>query len=708
MQTVALIAISLLISVSAPAQIPRATPGTAGDGTRPVAFARSRGAAGDAEAKLSPDLARLAPASGPVEVIVLLWDQEVTNVALDAASFATERAAFAAEAERSIDAVVGALGRSDLVVTRRYQSFAGFAARASIETLRRLAEDPLVRVVVPNLKAVPDRIQGNTITGVPAARVRGARGAGVSVAVIDDGVDYMHPELGGGRIPNSVVVAGWNFVNNTSDPAPGRDTTTNVLESHGTSVAAIIAGRGESHALSNGVAPDAKIVALRADASDQVLQALDWIVANGNRIQPNIRVVNMSISFPDGGFFTSNCDAAQIALTFASAVNRLTALNIAVVVSSGNQNKIDRTAIPACLSQAISVGATYDANIGRASFKECTDQSTAADIVTCYSNSASFVSLLAPSHLCRTAQAGGGYDPVFGGTSAAAPYTAGAFAVLMGAAPGRTPSQYRDVLRSTGRLIRDPKSGISTPRIDVDRALEALTQSSNPTFAYRYFIPAVARSVGQNGTFFQSEMRIFNRGTAPATVRMFLLQTTNNATAHSAEVTVQPGRSAAFADIVKTLIRLDAGIGSLLIDSTQPLHVTSSTFTTNNICPDRGGTLGQFIPASETSQASTRQRLYHVVHNSAFRTNLGLASVTRDPASVTIVVRDANGSVLGQTTASLGIFGWQQIGSIVDAVRGGTTDDAYIDVTSDRPLLTYVSIVDNKTGDPIYVGGTNQ
>jgi len=707
-RTAALVSISLLVSVSIDAQFDRPTPGPAGEGTRSAAFARFHGVAADAEAKLSPDLARLTPASGPADVIVLLWDQEVTNVALAAESFAAERSAFASEAERSIDAVLGALGSSDLVVTRRYHSFAGFAAQASVETLRRLAEDPLVRVVVPNLKAVPERIQGNAIIGIPATRARGARGAGVSVAVLDDGVDYMHPELGGGRIPNSVVVAGRNFENDTSDPAPGRDAKTNLLNSHGTSVAAIIAGRGETAALSNGVAPDAKIVALRAATFDQFLAAFDWIVANADRIQPNIRVVNMSNSFPGGGFFTSNCDADQIALPFASAFDRLAALDIAIVVSSGNQNKTDRTAMPACLSKAIAVGATYDANIGVGGFSICVDATTAADMVTCYSNSAPFVSLLAPSHDCRTAKAGGGYDPEFGGTSAAAPYTAGAFAVLMGAAPGRTPAQYRDVLRATGRSIRDAKSGISIPRIDVDRALEALTQSNNPTFSFRYFIPAVARAVGQNGTFFQTEMRIFNRGSAPATVRMFLLQTTDNPTAHSAEVIVSAGRSAAFSDIVKTLIRLDAGSGSLLIDSTQPLHVTSSTFTTNNICPDRGGTLGQFIPASETSEAGTRQRLYHVVQNAAFRTNLGLASVTRDPANITVVVRDANGNILGQTTTSLGIFGWRQIGAIVTAVNGGLTDDAYIDVTSDRPLLTYVSIIDNKTGDPIYVSGKNQ
>jgi subtilisin family serine protease len=97
--------------------------------------------------------------------------------------------------------------------------------------------------------------------------------------------------------------------------------------------------------------------------------------------------------------------------------------------------------------------AVYDANIGNIQFPElCTDATTAADKVTCYSNSAGFLTLLAPSHNARTPSmtiAGGGYTNTFGGTSAAAPYTAGAIAALMSVDPksNRPPAEYAQILR---------------------------------------------------------------------------------------------------------------------------------------------------------------------------------------------------------------------------------------------------------------------
>src|SRR5882672_3579603 len=59
-------------------------------------------------------------------------------------------------------------------------------------------------------------------------------GAGESVAIIDSGVDYMHPALGGGFGPGFKVVAGYDFVDNDSDPMDP--------DGHGTGIAGIIAG----------------------------------------------------------------------------------------------------------------------------------------------------------------------------------------------------------------------------------------------------------------------------------------------------------------------------------------------------------------------------------------------------------------------------------------------------------------------------------
>ena len=81
------------------------------------------------------------------------------------------------------------------------------------------------------------------------------RGSGYSVAIIDTGIDYNNPALGGGW--GKRVIAGYNFVNNTSDPMDDNG--------QGTHVAGII---GSSDSIYTGIAPDVNFIALKVlDAS---------------------------------------------------------------------------------------------------------------------------------------------------------------------------------------------------------------------------------------------------------------------------------------------------------------------------------------------------------------------------------------------------------------------------------------------------------
>jgi subtilisin family serine protease len=100
---------------------------------------------------------------------------------------------------------------------------------------------------------------------------------------------------------------------------------------------------------------------------------------------------------------------------------------------------------------------------------------THADLVTCYSNSAGILDLLAPANCAHTAKAGGGTEACFGGTSSATPFTAGVAAALLEAADDAlTNDQMRRLLVSSGVALSDPKSDWITPRIDADAALQAL------------------------------------------------------------------------------------------------------------------------------------------------------------------------------------------------------------------------------------------
>ena len=120
------------------------------------------------------------------------------------------------------------------------------------------------------------------------------QGAGETVAVIDTGIDYTHPDLGGGFGPGHKVVGGYDFADGDDDP---RDDN-----GHGTHVAGIIAGDPATPDGRTGVAPKANLTAYKVfDSSGSgeestVIEGLDAAVSADN---PNrADVVNMSLSGP--------------------------------------------------------------------------------------------------------------------------------------------------------------------------------------------------------------------------------------------------------------------------------------------------------------------------------------------------------------------------------------------------------------------------
>src|SRR5262249_24984699 len=191
-------------------------------------------------------------------------------------------------------------------------------------------------------------------------------GDGYSVAVIDTGIDYTHPALGGGW--GKRVIAGWDFVNNDQDPMDDNG--------HGTHVAGII---GSSDATYTGVAPHVRFVALKVlDASGSgsfgaVEDALQWVV--DHRAQFNIVAINLSLG---SGNYTSN-PYTFLDPEFAT----LTQQGVFISVASGNSyysfGSQQGLSYPAIDPYAVSVGAVWAGNFGPISWQSgAKDFSTAA------------------------------------------------------------------------------------------------------------------------------------------------------------------------------------------------------------------------------------------------------------------------------------------------------------------------------------------
>ena len=195
---------------------------------------------------------------------------------------------------------------------------------------------------------------------------------------------------------------------------------------HGTHVAGIAAGKSASF---SGVAKDAYVIAMQvfsmsssgnigAYTSDTV-KALERVYARSNNY--SIAAVNMSLG---GGLYTANCDS-NASLTKA-AIDNLRSVGIATVIASGNDGSTRSMGAPACISSDISVGSVFAAAGHSNACRGWNIGASKPDEVACSSNSASFLSLLAPGAMINSSVPGSTYSNK-GCTSMAAPHVASAW-----------------------------------------------------------------------------------------------------------------------------------------------------------------------------------------------------------------------------------------------------------------------------------------
>lgn len=130
------------------------------------------------------------------------------------------------------------------------------------------------------------------MTGVNKVHAMGNKGKGVKVGIIDSGVDYTHPALGGGFGPVFKDIGGYDFVGDNypnGDPVPDNDPLSQ-CNGHGTHVAGIVAADPDNEWNVTGVAPEASINSYRIfgcdDGADDsiVVDALLRAYEDGNGV----------------------------------------------------------------------------------------------------------------------------------------------------------------------------------------------------------------------------------------------------------------------------------------------------------------------------------------------------------------------------------------------------------------------------------------
>lgn len=271
--------------------------------------------------------------------------------------------------------------------------------------------------------------------GAPTAW-ENSTGNGITIAILDSGVDSSHPDLAG------KLVSGWNFIDNNSNTAD--------VYGHGTKVAGAAAAASNNALGVASVASGAKIMPLRVTNTSgtasltALASGLTWAADHG------ARVANLSFYGPSASS------------TVVSAAQYMKNKGGLVTVSAGNYGT---EATFASTSTMIIVSATGS-----------------TDARTSWSSYGAYVDVAAPGDGIWTTIKGGGYGAV-SGTSFSAPVTAGAIALMMAANPALAPTQLEQLLFSTakdlGTVGWDKYYGIG--RINAAAAVQAAaaTQSSD-------------------------------------------------------------------------------------------------------------------------------------------------------------------------------------------------------------------------------------
>ncbi|NGY59789.1 S8 family peptidase [Lentzea sp. NEAU-D13] len=322
--------------------------------------------------------------------------------------------------------------------------------------------------------------------GAPAAWAQGLNGTGVTVAVVDTGIDPNHPDVAG------KITAAENF----SDEPDVVD-----RHGHGTHVASTIAGTGAGSAGKyKGVAPEAKLVIAKvfngageADTS-QVMAGIDWAARSGAKI------VNLSL----GGDVTDGSD------DLSAQVDRLSAeTGVLFVVAAGNNGPAGRSITsPGAAAAALTVGAVDRQNklaqfsstgprIGDAHVKPEIN----APGVGVVAARAADTSMGAPVSDLYTASSG---------TSMATPHVAGAAALLVQQHPDWPAQTLKNALVTSAADVGLPWYEQGAGRLDVAKAV---TQKATATAAVSF-----ERYTRGTGGVLTRELSYTNDSDAPLTL----------------------------------------------------------------------------------------------------------------------------------------------------------------------------------------------
>ncbi|WP_250001241.1 S8 family serine peptidase [Actinoplanes sp. M2I2] len=275
------------------------------------------------------------------------------------------------------------------------------------------------------------------------------KGSAVTVAVVDTGVNAIKDLAG-------ATVAGYDFVNDDSSPADDRG--------HGTSVAALIAARGNNKQGMAGVCWSCKIMPVKVldnkgnGSGSDVAQGIIWAVKHGARI------INLSLGGPGS-------KVLQDAVAYANVNNAL------VVAAAGNAGNTTPQ-YPAAYTDVLTVAATKRC----ASYATTPGCTAGHQTLTSYSSrnksGASWVDVAAVGDV-MTMDRYGNYNTGTSGTSFSAPIVSGVAALVKTRNPSYTGWSIASSIYKSASVRK--VAGVNYGLVDASIALNVPTDRTAPT-----------------------------------------------------------------------------------------------------------------------------------------------------------------------------------------------------------------------------------
>jgi len=318
----------------------------------------------------------------------------------------------------------------------------------NLPTVESIVPDYRIKVALNN--SIP-QINADEVWNLHDVYGESITGRDVTVAIIDTGIDYNHPDL------KDNFVDGYDFVNNDEDPMDDNG--------HGTHCAGIIAGTGKASDFRFvGVAPNTELYAYKV-MDNEGNGYTSWFIEGMERaVDPNgdgnfsDHVDVISISAGDSSGYPDDA----ISISANSAVD----LGVVVVAAAGNNGpSYDTISSPGCAKRVICVGAT-DKNNEVASFSS--RGYDYAEIIK--------PDVVAPGTDIVSAWPGRSYRSLRG-TSMACPHVTGVVALTLQMHPDWTPDEIKMALRNTAV---DLGSNLTTQGYGQIDALNIVTLSGVP------------------------------------------------------------------------------------------------------------------------------------------------------------------------------------------------------------------------------------